>query len=219
MKDNFAVDNKAKNTMTKAIKQLVYLSDTLAQCEAIKRSTKLPHGADESDSHHSFSLAIIAYDTCRHHALNLDMEKVILYALVHDLLEIITGDEATLMMSDDELAAKHEREKQAVKELETLLDNYPDVLAVWHEYERLDTPEAATVFVLDKACTTWTHFHDHGANLRQLGVTNRQGIEAWHQKIMRKIEKRLQAQPPAVIMTILHESFYAMRDNLFKEKP
>lgn len=199
------------------IQRIVDLSDMLARCDEIKRSIKLPHGADESDSHHAFSLAIIAYDTCRHHALDLDMEKVILYALVHDLLEIITGDEATLMMSDDELTAKHEREKQAVKELETQLGNYPDVLTAFHEYERLDTPEAATVFVLDKACTTWTHFHDHGANLRQLGVTNRQGIEAWHQKIMRKIEKRLQTQPPMVIMTILHESFYAMRDNLFKE--
>lgn len=203
--------------MKQDVKRLIYLSDLLSKCEDIKRAIKLPHGSDESDSHHAFSLAVIAYDICKHYKIDVDIEKVLLYALVHDLLEIVTGDEATLMMTDEELELKRLREEDALQDFERLLQDYPDILKAFHEYERLDNKESATVFVLDKSCTVWTHFHDNGENLRYFGITSKGDIHNWYQRLLRKINKRLVAQPPSKIMEILHESYVAMEEELFPE--
>ncbi len=201
--------------MNDDITRIIKLSDLLAKCEEIKRKIKLPHGSDESDSHHAFSLAMIAYDICKRYKLKLNLEKVIVYALVHDLLEIITGDEATLNMTNEQLEAKRRREHAALKEFEELMSDYPDLLAAFHDYERLDTPEAATVFVLDKTCTIWTHFHDTGSNLKAQGIMSRDDIRDWHTKAVHKICTRLQVDPPPVILQIFEDSYKKMHDELF----
>lgn len=199
------------------VDQLVALSDLLAQSENIKRAIKLPHGADESDSHHAFSLALMAYSICMTHDLELDREKILIFALVHDLLEIVTGDEATLMMSSEQLAEKHQREKDAYHELQRLLKDYPALLEALDQYELLDTPEAATVFVLDKTCTIWTHFHDNGENLYMAGVKHKRHIDRWYETQKHKMATRLRAQPPQIIYDIFEESFVEMREKLVRE--
>ena len=202
--------------MNPLVERYVKLSDLLAKCEEIKRAIKLPHGAQESDSHHAFSLALIAYDVCQKYELDLDVEKVVLYALVHDLLEIITGDEVTLMMSYEQLKEKRDREKSAIKEFKILLRDYPDLLQAYDEFEKLDNVESATVFVLDKTCTIWSHFHDGGDNLFNNGVKNKTDIETWYENTKKKIKNRIKAEPSELIYELFDKSYIEMRDNLVK---
>lgn len=177
----------------------------------------LATGERETDLHHAFSLAVIAYDFCKQQELGLDLEKIMSHALVHDLLEIVTGDEMTLTATPAELVAKYEREKQALDELHTILQEYPDILSAHDEYEALDTPEAATVFVLDKTCTIWNHFHDSGAQLRDNGVTSRVLIEAWYEATKWKMQTRLQAQPPQAVYELFEASYEKMHQELFED--
>ncbi len=202
--------------MNELVKRYVHLSDLLAKYEEIKRAIKLPHGENESDSHHAFSLAMISYDICKQYKLDINTEKVLLYALVHDLVEMITGDSPTLTMNARELQEKHEREKRASHELEEILKDYPYILRANEEYERLDSPEAATVFVLDKTCTIWAHFHDDGDNLHSLGVETKADIDRWYNTTKQKIKTRLHADPPQKIYEIFEKSFLEMRENLCK---
>lgn len=199
------------------VEELVRLSDLLAKTEDIKRASKLPHGVNESDSHHAFSLELIAYNICMTHALRLDREKVLTFALVHDLLEIITGDEATLLMSEEELQAKHQREKEAYTDLQDILEDYPSLLKALDDYEMLDTPEAATVFVLDKTCTIWTHFHDQGENLYNAGIHEKTHIDRWYATQKKKMAIRLKAHPPQVVYDIFESSFLEMRETLVRD--
>lgn len=193
----------------------ILLTELLAKCQEIKRMIELPNGERESDSHHSFSLAIIAFDFCTQNNLGLDFEKVLLYALVHDLLEIVTGDEPTLMLDKDALEAKHKRERKATTEFRDLLQDYPDILSALDDYERLDTSEAATVFVLDKTCTIWTHFHNNGKVLKQQGAISREQIEQWHDVTKWKISKRLKVGPPVEVLELFQSSYMKMRKELF----
>lgn len=195
------------------VNDIIKLSDLLAELSAVKRATKLPNGEYETDAHHSFSLALIAYHICDEHQLDLNREKLLLFALVHDLLEIVTGDEDTLHHTSADNAAKHQREQEAVEDFNALFANYPSLAAALHEYEKLDTPEAATIFVLDKACTTWTHFHDGGEYLRvERGIATLQDLGERADVQRLKLKNRLKAQPPRAVMDVYDNSLRKMEE-------
>ena len=200
---------------TPPVEALIYLSNQLAELGKIDRATLLPGGRRESDSHHSFSLALIAYDFARKYCPELDADKVLRFALVHDLLEIITGDEDTLVMSPDQLKAKHRREVHATDELHSRLAEYAPLLEQLADYEKLDTAEAATVYTLDKACTIWTSFWDTGANLRPRGVKTQADIDSWYNIQQGKLSKRLKVTPPPVVLELFENSYKKMREELF----
>ncbi len=200
------------------IADIINLSELLAQMAQIKRGTKLPNGEFEPDSHHAFSLALIAYQVCASENLQLDTEKVVLYALAHDLLEIITGDEDTLHATPDQLADKQSREQQALTEFDTVFARYPALRQAMYDYEKLDTPEAATVFVLDKACPAWTHHVDNGLHARQKGLVTVEQVDQWAQRKREAFSARLAAQPPERILDIFEESYQSLRALYVAEK-
>lgn len=194
--------------------EVIQLSKLLGEMGSIKRATDLPNGDAESDSHHSFSLALIAYQFVVAECSELDVHKVVLFALAHDLLEIITGDQDTLHFTVEQHAAKQAKEQAALKEFDSVFAKYPDLRSAMYEYEKLDTPEAATVFVLDKACTTWTWVHhpDHINHTQKRGIAGRKDVEAWAGRMRDKIESRLQVQPPQKVLNLYEESFEALRN-------
>lgn len=197
-----------------SIQDIVKLSELLGEMGNVMRATHLPNGKPEPDSHHSFSLALIAYHIVVTECPELDASKVMLFALAHDLLEIITGDEDTLHYTPEQHVAKQVRESEAILEFDKVFANYPELKNAMHDYEKLDTPEAATVFVLDKACTTWTWLHhpdleNHSA-IR--GIKTRADIERWMDRQREKLANRLKVQPPTEIMNVYTESFNAMKE-------
>jgi 5'-deoxynucleotidase YfbR-like HD superfamily hydrolase len=194
------------------VSSIIRLSDLLSELGNIDRATFLPSGIPETDSHHSFMLALVAYNICQEHCPELDINKVMLFALTHDLLEIITGDEDTLHLDAEALAAKHAREQAALKDFDKLFAGYPLLKDAMYEYDKLDTPEAATVFVLDKACTTWTHMHDRAQYVKtQRDITSQQHVEAWAERQRQKMQKRLKVMPPQAILDVFEESFVALK--------
>lgn len=202
------------DTANFSVDSLVELSDTLGEMGNVDRATLLPGGRCETDSHHSFSLALTAYDICQKYCPELDANKVMRYALVHDLLEIITGDKDTLHLDEEGLKAKHKEEQAAMVKLRERLSDHPALLAVLEDYERLDSAEAATVYVLDKCSTTWTHFWDEGADIRSK-MSKPIELDAHHNRQIAKIHARLRVEPPQVIYDIYEASHTKMKDDLF----
>ncbi len=194
-----------------SIQDIVRLSELLGEMGNVKRATMLPNHENESDSHHSFSLALIAYHIVTTKCPELDASKVMLFALCHDLLEIITGDENTMHFTPEQHAAKHAKEQTALAEFDRIFVKYPALKQAMYEYEALDSAEAATVFVLDKACTTWTH-HPHNAQYaRQNGIHTKQDVEAWAKRQRMKFESRLKVTPPIAILDIYEQSFEVLK--------
>lgn len=192
------------------VNDVVILSNLLGEMGAIKRAAHLPNGENEPDSHHAFSLALISYQIVQGFP-ELDEHKVVLFALVHDLLEIITGDDNTLHFVDEQLRDKQRREKKALKEFDTLFAKYPEIKNAMYEYDKLDTLEAATVFVLDKACTAWTHHADNGEHARtNMSLNTRADIKKWADVKRDAIKKRLKVAPPAGIMEMYEDSVKAL---------
>lgn len=84
----------------------------------IERAPAVAHasGRPETVATHTLALALTAWDWMGDLELGgiLDGDRVIRYALAHDLSEAITGDENTFGASEARLAAKAEAEKAAV---------------------------------------------------------------------------------------------------------
>lgn len=199
--------------MSETVSDIVKLSELLGEMGNIKRATDLPNGESEPDSHHSFSLALIAYHVATTKCSELDAHKVMLFALAHDLLEIITGDEDTQHYTLEQHADKQRREAEAMGIFRETFAHYPELLDAVDEYEKLDTPEAATVFVLDKACTTWTWLHHPNvqSHAKKRNTDTKADIQAWGERQRQKFAERLKVYPPQPILDIFEESFTALK--------
>lgn len=90
--------------------------------------------APESVAAHSFGVALAALLHC---PPDLNREKVLIMALLHDLAEALVGD----ITPHDGVSPeeKHQREQAAMT---ALLGEHPALLAIWEEAEARQSPEA-----------------------------------------------------------------------------
>lgn len=157
------------------------------------RLPTLPDGRHESDSEHSQTLALVALELASRYYPELDLGRVALLSVVHDLDEIEAdgGDTPTLWLTQEGLTAKKQREAEGrlilrsrypfANNLFDLLDGYEP------EGEKLDD-EAAFVFIVDKIVPSVTHMRNHGEDLRQIGISS--GKELW--KSVETTQQRLE---------------------------
>jgi 5'-deoxynucleotidase YfbR-like HD superfamily hydrolase len=204
-----------KTVNSNALSDVFELSDLLGEFGLIKRASLLPNGEPETDSHHSFSLALIAYEFACQYAPELDSNKILLYALVHDLPELVTGDVVTLTASTAQLIEKAKADRLALDETVQKLATAPHIIAALTKYENKIDDEAMFVYWIDKMVTIPTHFYDNGANLRTLGVHNRQDIQQWYERTLAKLQKQPR-EPHVSAVAALELAYTKMYDELFE---
>ncbi len=102
----------------------------------------------ESVAEHSFSTALTAWVLAVENFPDLNSDRVLQLALVHDLGEIHTGD---ITPADNVLSEnKYQREIDSVKKTFSTLKSGDIFSALWQEYEQESSPEAAFVKQIDK---------------------------------------------------------------------
>ena len=103
----------------------------------------------ENNIEHSFMVALLCWYICSRHALELDLSKVLRYALAHDFVERYAGDTNTFA-SKKERALKVEREKLAAKRLSDDFVDFQDLVKIINDYEAKNDEEALFVWTVDK---------------------------------------------------------------------
>lgn len=96
----------------------------------------------ESVAAHSWGVALLVLLRC---PPELDRERLLVMAVLHDLAEVRVGDLTPYDGVPPE--EKHRRERVVMADL---LASRPDLLAVWTEAEQLHTPEARFLKELDR---------------------------------------------------------------------
>jgi len=196
-----------------AAQTAIAMSEVLFRFGQIKRVTKMPNGEFESDSHHSFTLALIAYELAKKYAPELDAMRVMAYGLVHDLPEVVTGDVSTLHASSDELARKKAQEEVAWPDAQKIFRAAPNVLELIERYKAHGDEESKFIFWLDKSMTILTHFFDDGKNLRELGIKDQPAIEQWYERLQQKLAAHA-ARPHQTAAEVLEILYQKMHDDL-----
>jgi 5'-deoxynucleotidase YfbR-like HD superfamily hydrolase len=207
-----------KHIHQQTVTDMIALSRLLGEFAEVKRAVLLPNGESESDTHHSFVLALSVFEFANQFAPELDSQKLLLYSLVHDLPELVTGDMSTLTATPRQLRAKARRERQAMPKVRRLLGFVPSILAAVEAYEAKADDEALFVYWIDKMITIPTHFYDNGANLRAQGVHTRRDIGQWYERTLQKLRTQPR-EPHESAVKLLELAYQKMYDELLGDEP
>ena len=102
----------------------------------------------ESIADHSFSVALLALTIIEKNKLRLDAFKCIKMGIIHELGEIYAGDYTPYDTITKE--EKHIKEKEAILEVLSSLDEDNDYLEIWEEFEKNQTAEAKFIKNIDQ---------------------------------------------------------------------
>lgn len=149
----------------------------------IERQTSTFHSLrKENSAEHSWHLAMAAFVFKNYAQSDLNLQKVLLLALIHDVVEIDSGD--TFIYGNQE--SKMDQEEQTLKRISNLLPDVTknEIQAIWYEYETNETPEAQYVNALDRFLPIYANYLSKGYSWKKHGINRNQVIEKNKTKIM-----------------------------------
>lgn len=136
--------------MDKRLEKQLMFSLEIDKEKNIFRQTHLSgHGRNENDAEHAWHMAIMAYLLKEYANEQIDIAKVILMCLIHDVVEIDAGD--TYTYDAEAKKSQKSREAAAKERLFSILpdDQKQELIALFDEFEASDTPEARFAHALD----------------------------------------------------------------------
>lgn len=125
----------------------------------------------ENDVEHSYSLAMLAWYIYATYKLNLNIEKVLQYALVHDLVEVYAGDVWFYENDQKILDNKKENEKVAADRIASEHPEFPDLHTIIADYEAKKDLESRFVYALDKVEPMLNTYLDQGKTWKSENIT------------------------------------------------
>ena len=138
----------------------------------IERMIHVKRGEDyilESDTEHSYNLTMTAWFLAQYFP-SLDRDKLIRFALIHDLVEVHAGD-TYIYGSETELKSKPQREKAALKRLQREWPDFSELTTEISSYEQLSSEEAKFIYALDKIMPIMAIYLAEGHSWRQMNIT------------------------------------------------
>ena len=151
---------------------LLEVADVVLQLGQVERVTAARDGRLESDTTHTLMLALSVATLAPSLAPEMDRGLLVMFALVHDLVEAEAGDTNTAReLSPRERRDKAQREREGLVALRRRLFWSPWMVELIERYERQLDPEARLVRVLDKCMPRLTHLLNEGCALRVMGFT------------------------------------------------
>ena len=141
----------------------------------ILRQTHLSgHGRNENDAEHAWHMAIMAYLLREYSNEPVDITRVMLMCLIHDVVEIDAGD--TYAYDAEGLKTQKAREEAAKERIYSLLpeDQKKKLAAIFDEFEESKTPESKFAHAMDNLQPLMLNNSNDGGDWREHGVSAKQ---------------------------------------------
>lgn len=171
--------------MEERLKKQLEFSLEVDKTKDIFRQTYLSSGErKENDAEHAWHMALMAYLLREHANEDVDILKVMVMILIHDLVEIDAGD--TYAFDAEANLDKREREVKAANRIFNILpeDQAKEIYDLWEEFEAYKTPEAKFAHTLDNFqplmlnnSTGGRSWKEHGVKLSQILKRNEKTCE------------------------------------------
>lgn len=161
--------------MNERLKKQLEFSLEIDKEKNILRQTHLSsHGRRENDAEHAWHMAIMAYLLQEYANEKVDILKVIMMCLIHDVVEIDAGD--TYAYDAESKKTQKAREDAAKERLYSMLpdDQKQQLMAIFEEFEENQTPEAKFARAMDNLQPLILNNSNNGDDWKLHGVTAKQ---------------------------------------------
>ena len=130
----------------------------------------------ENDAEHAWHMAVMACLFREYANEDIDISKVILMCLIHDVVEIEAGD--TYAYDEEAKKSQREREKIAKKHIFGMLpsDQGRELEALFDEFEAQETAEAKFAKAMDNLQPVLLHEANGGGDWKEHEVTKEQSM-------------------------------------------
>ena len=157
--------------MTERLRKQIAFILELDKEKNIFRQTHLSgHGRLENDAEHAWHLGIMAYLLKEYANEKIDIARVMIMCLIHDVVEIDAGD--TYAYDAEGLKTQKAREEAAAERIYGLLpeDQRDELRAIFEEFEAGETPEAKFAHAMDNCQPLLLNNSNHGSDWKEHDV-------------------------------------------------
>ena len=155
-------------------KQLAFALESDKEKNIFRQTHLSGHGRNENDAEHAWHMAIMAYVLREYSNEKIDVAKVMLMCLIHDIVEIDAGD--TYAYDAEKLKTQTAREDAAKERIFSLLpdEQKEELIALFDEFEAFETPESKFAHAMDNLQPLMLNNSNGGADWKEHEVTAQQ---------------------------------------------
>jgi 5'-deoxynucleotidase YfbR-like HD superfamily hydrolase len=199
---------------TALMKKIIPIITLCADFAGVLRVLKYRVGHLENDAEHSYQLAMVCWSANHQYDLGLQDEKLLKYALVHDLVELYSGD--TDAFGDEErLAQKTENEERSFQRLRQNYAPFNELLAAIETYREKQEPEAKLVNIFDKLIAETNILNSND----DYYIRRKVDLQKWKERLFSKIDyETLPDNMKRIVDEAVRETETVNKDIFFNRK-
>ncbi|MCR5417291.1 MAG: HD domain-containing protein [Lachnospiraceae bacterium] len=173
MKDSYETFSKVAGE-ERLQKQLAFSLEVDKEKSIFRQTSLSDHGRKENDAEHAWHMALMAYLLKEYANEPVDIAKVMIMCLIHDVVEIDAGD--TYAYDNEGLKTQKSRENEAKERIYGMLpeDQRRDLVKLFDEFEENESPEARFAHVMDNLQPLILNFSNDGSDWQEHGVNAKQ---------------------------------------------
>ena len=151
-------------------KQLDFILEIDKEKNIFRQTHLSGHGRNENDAEHAWHMALMAYLLREYSNEPVDITRVMLMCLIHDVVEFDAGD--TYAYDPEGLKTQKAREDAAKERIYSLLppDQKEELTALFDEFEACETAESRFAHAMDNLQPLMLNNSNGGSDWREHGV-------------------------------------------------
>jgi putative hydrolase of HD superfamily len=155
-------------------KQLSFALEIDKEKNVFRQTHLSGNGRNENDAEHAWHMAIMAYLLREYSNEGIDITRVMLMCLIHDIVEIDAGD--TYAYDEENLKTQKEREDKAKERIFSILpeEQKRELIALFDEFEAYETPESRFAHTMDNLQPLLLNDSNNGGDWRAHNVSAKQ---------------------------------------------
>ena len=148
-------------------KQLSFCLEADKEKSIFRQTSLSEHGRKENDAEHAWHMALMAYLLREYANEEVDIARVMLMCLIHDVVEIDAGD--TYAYDPEGLLTQKSREDKAKERIYSLLpeDQKKELIGLFDEFEGNQTADARFAHAMDNFQPLILNFSNNGSDWRE----------------------------------------------------
>lgn len=135
---------------TSLINLLKFVDITNLFANVYRKTITNKDGTFENNAQHSFQISLVAWYLCSVNNLDLNIDKLFRYGLIHDLVEVYSGNFPAYKRNESNQQTKTDLESKALLQIKKDFNDFPELTVEIENYNKQNDAESKFIYALDK---------------------------------------------------------------------